>query len=173
LGQIPNLDWNVTLEFDFAEAEWAGCLGATLYLPEVEMGKINWARVIICGMVAGLVWTVLTSLITAFFSKEFVAAVPGGRLTTPPHGMVAFLLVLNLLMGMWAMWLYAAIRPRYGPGIKAAAIAGFAWWIIAVIDDSTWGSLGFVSPHALLVPVATSLPALVIAAVAGAWLYRE
>jgi hypothetical protein len=119
------------------------------------------------------VWTVLTSLITAFFSKEFVAAVPGGRLTTPPHGMVAFLLVLNLLMGMWAMWLYAAIRPRYGPGIKAAAIAGFAWWFIAVIDDSTWGSLGFVSPHALLVPVATSLPALVIAAVAGAWLYRE
>jgi hypothetical protein len=117
LGQTPNLDWNVTHEFDFAEAEWTGCLGA-LYLPEVEMGKINWARVIICGIVAGLVWTVLTSLITAFFSKEFVAAVPGGRLTTPPHGMVAFLLVLNLLMGMWAMWLYAAIRPRYGPGMQ-------------------------------------------------------
>jgi hypothetical protein len=150
-----------------------GYLGATLYLPEVEMGKINWARVIVCGIVAGLVWTVLTSLITTFFSKEFVAAVPGGRLAAPPHGMVAFLLVLNLLMGMWAIWLYAAIRPRYGPGIKTAAIAGFAWWFIAVIDDSTWGSLGFVPLHALLVPVATSLPALVIAAVAGAWLYRE
>ena len=150
-----------------------GYLGATLYLPEVEMGKINWARVIVCGIVAGLVWSVLTSLITTFFSKEFVAAVPGGRLAAPPHGMVAFLLVLNLLMGMWAIWLYAAIRPRYGPGIKTAAIAGFAWWLIAVIDDSTWGSLGFVPLHPLLVPVATSLPALVIAAVAGAWLYRE
>lgn len=137
------------------------------------MSKINWVRVIIGGLVAGLVWTVLSSLITAFLSREFVAAVPGGRLAKPPGGMVALLCGLNLVMGMWAIWLYAAIRPRYGPGIKTAVIAGLAWWLIAAIDDSIWGSLGFVSPHALLMPVVTSLPALIVAAVVGAWLYRE
>jgi hypothetical protein len=31
---------------------------------------------------------------------------------------------------MWIMWLYAAIRPRYGPGPKTAAVAGFALWFI-------------------------------------------
>jgi hypothetical protein len=60
----------------FWEAEWTGCLGATLYPSEVEMGNINWVRVIICGIVAGLVWTVLTSLITAFFSKELWPPLP-------------------------------------------------------------------------------------------------
>ena len=137
------------------------------------MGKINWIRVVLCGIVAGLTWTVLSSLITAFLSKNFVAAVPGGRLSTPNASLVTFLFILNIVMGVWAMWLYASIRPRYGPGPMTAVVTGCSWWIITSLVDATWGSFGFVSPAALIGPMAASLPAIIIAAVLGACLYRE
>lgn len=137
------------------------------------MGRINWGRVLLCGLLAGVVWTLLSSLLTAFVAYDFVAAVPGGRLSAPKAGLVAFLFTVNLVMGIWAMWLYAAIRPRYGPGSKTAAVAGVSWWVISSLIDSTWGSFGFVPPRALLAPMAASLPALIIAALVGAWPYKE
>jgi hypothetical protein len=137
------------------------------------MGKINWGRVVLCGIVAGLAWTGLSSIVTALAARDFVAAVPGRRLSAPSGGLVAFLLIVNLVMGVWAMWLYAAIRPRYGPGPKTAVVTGFSWWVISSLVDATWGSFGFVVPKAVLAPMAASLPAIIIAAVAGAWLYRE
>ncbi len=137
------------------------------------MGRINWGRVLACGIVAGLVWTLLSSILTTFVAYDFVAAVPGGRLSAPRAGLVVFLFIVNLVMGIWAMWLYAAIRPRYGPGPKTAGVAGFSWWVISSLIDATWGSFGFVPPKALLAPMAASLPAIIVAAVVGAWLYKE
>jgi hypothetical protein len=135
--------------------------------------KINWRRVLLCGIVAGLAWTVLSSMITASVARDFVAAVPNARLSAPSGGLIAFLLIVNLVMGIWAMWLYAAVRPRYGPGPKTAAVVGFSWWVISSLVDATWGSFGFVAPKAVLAPVAASLPAIIVAAVVGAWFYRE
>ena len=137
------------------------------------MGKVNWGRVVLCGIVAALAWTVLSSLITVFLATDFVAAEPGGRLSAPSGGLVAFLFMVNLLMGIWAMWLYAAIRPRYGLGSKTAVVAGFSWRVISSLGDATWGSFGFVAPKAVLVPMVASLPAITISTVVGAWLYRE
>jgi len=119
------------------------------------------------------VWTVLSFLITAFIAKDFVAAVPGRRLSAPSGGLVAFLFIVSLVMGIWAMWLYAAVRPRYGAGPKTAVITGFSWWVISSCIDATWASFGFVVPKAVLPAMAASLPALIIAAVVGARLYRE
>jgi hypothetical protein len=91
------------------------------------MRGTNWPRVFVCGLVAGVVWTVLSSVVTVLAGHEFAATVPGNRLAAPDAGFVAFLLVVNLAEGIWAMWLYAAIRPRYGDGVKTAAVAG-AWF---------------------------------------------
>ena len=102
-----------------------------------------------------------------------MAAVPGGRLSAPSGSLIAFLFVVNLVMGIWAIWLYAAIRPRYGPGPMTAVVTGFSWWVISSLVDATWGSFGFVAPGAVLAPMVASLPAIILAAVAGAWLYRE
>jgi len=89
------------------------------------------------------------------------------------RGLFTFLLTLNLLGGIWTMWLYAAIRPRYGPVAKTAVIVGFGWWFVSSLADWTWVSLGFVPVTAFLSLSAIAIPELIVAAFFGAWLYNE
>jgi hypothetical protein len=56
----------------------------------VGVGKIHWGRVILCGILAGLTWTILSSIVTAVVGKDFAAAVPDARLTAPKAGLVVF-----------------------------------------------------------------------------------
>ena len=88
---------------------------------------MNWSRVIICGLVTGIVWTVLSAISTWYLGAEFNAAA-GNKIFGPSAGLAVYLFAINLIGGIWAMWLYAAIRPRYGAGAKTAAVAGFSWW---------------------------------------------
>jgi len=123
--------------------------------------------------VAGAVWTVTSAISTWFVGGAFNAAVPGNKIFAPSAGLASFLLAVNLAGGVWAMWLYAAIRPRYGAGAKTAFIAGLSWWIVSTLADATWGSFRLV-PISALVPLSlVSLPELVIASLVGAWLYKE
>lgn len=81
--------------------------------------------------------------------------------------------IAGVLLGIWTMWLYAAIRPRYGPGPKTAAIAGLAVALFGVLTDAIWASMGFIAPEVLVAPVAVAVPVIIVAAVVGAWLYKE
>jgi len=136
-------------------------------------GKINWTRVIVCGLLTGVVWTVLSALSTWFLGAGFNAAVGGNKIFAPTAGLFAFLFTLNLLGGIWAIWLYAAIRPRYGPGAKTAVLVGLAWWFVSSLADWTWVSLGFVPVTAFIWLSAIAIPELIVAALIGAWLYKE
>jgi len=81
--------------------------------------------------------------------------------------------ILWLVLGIWAVWLYAAIRPRYGPGPKTAAYAGVALWFICALADAAWASMVPIPIGLLATIVAVYLPVIVVATVAGAWLYKE
>jgi hypothetical protein len=82
---------------------------------------------------------------------------------------------LNLVAGIWTMWLYAAIRPRYGPGPKTAAVAGLAGWIAVAIIEIELSALLLlpISLGGLAVPLGVALPAMIVAAMLGAWQYQE
>jgi hypothetical protein len=136
------------------------------------MNKINWPRVLGCGLLAGMVWIILGSLVTAWLGRGF-AALPNNHLGKPTPGFMAFNVVIDLLEGVSILWLYAAIRPRYGGGAKTAVIAAFAWWFIVTLGDATWCSFGFFPPRMVIPLMVGTLPALVLATLAGAKLYRE
>jgi hypothetical protein len=136
------------------------------------VSKINWARLSLGGVIAFIVWTVLDMVVTASLGHDF-AAVPGNRLAHPTAGFIIYNLVINLLEGISIIWLYAAIRPRYGAGARTAVIAAFAWWFIVSLGDATWCSFGFFPPRTVIPLMVATLPALVLATLAGAWLYRE
>jgi hypothetical protein len=136
------------------------------------MSKIHWPRVLGCGLLAGVVWIILGSVVTALLGREF-AALPHNHLAQPTPGFVLFNAALDLLEGISIVWLYAAIRPRYGAGPKTAVIAALAWWFIVSLGDATWCSFGFFPPRTVVPLMAGTLPALILATLAGAKFYRE
>jgi hypothetical protein len=94
-----------------------------------SMTKVNWLRVVGCGLLAGIVWIIFGSIVTALLGRDF-AALPNNRLAAPTFGFLSVNVVLDLLEGISILWLYASIRPSYRPGPKTALIAAFAWWFI-------------------------------------------
>jgi hypothetical protein len=90
------------------------------------MSKINWSRVLLCGLLTGIVWIILGATVTALLGRDF-AALPNNHLAAPTPGFVPFNVALDLLEGISILWLYAGIRPLYGPGSKTAILAAFAW----------------------------------------------
>jgi len=138
------------------------------------MGKINWGRVFLCGLVSGVVWGVISGPVLLVIGQDFLAAIPVGNFFSPLQpGLVAFYSLLWFVMGVWMMWLYAAIRPRYGPGPKTAAIAGLATAVFGVLADAVWVSMGVVPVEVVVAPVVAAVPILIVAAMMGARLYKE
>ena len=139
------------------------------------MGKINWGRVVLCGFLTGVVSGVLHAVALPLVGRDFMAALPGfhGHFPGTSAGMRTIVMISPLVLGISIMWLYAAIRPRYGPGPKTAALAGFAVWFFGSWVDVIWAALGAVPFGALVGPLAATLPAIIVAAVVGAWPYKE
>jgi hypothetical protein len=141
---------------------------------EVVMGKINWGRVFLCGLLAGVVSGGLALLGMLLFGRAFVEALPMGDPFSPLRpSLLLFSGALWLAFGIWAMWLYAAIRPRYGSGPKTAFIAGLAAWVILALADAIWGAFGVVRPGLLLPAVLVGVIPIVAATLIGAWPYKE
>ena len=140
------------------------------------MGKINWSRVFL----GGLVWSVIGNLLWVpalflYLGTEVTAAwkVLGLQFPRTP-GFAVFWLVLSYVGGAVAIWLYAAIRPRYGPGPKTAVGAGLAFWLIGnFLPMMFLGWAGVFPVRFVAMDTATELVAIVVATVVGAWLYKE
>lgn len=120
----------------------------------------------------GITWIILGVLVTSLLGRD-LAALPNNRLGKPTPGFILLNVLLDLLEGTSILWLYAAIRPRYGPGAKAAVIAAFAWWFIVTLGDATWCSFGFFPPSTVIPLMVGTLPALVLATLLGPKLYKE
>ena len=80
----------------------------------------------------------------------------------------------GFLVGIFAVWLYAGIRPRYGAGPKTAACAGAAVWGLGYLLASVTPLALHLFPRRLMViGLAVGLVEVIAATLAGAWLYRE
>src|SRR3990172_8115214 len=96
------------------------------------MGKINWFRVIVGGLVAGFVINVGEFLLNeVILGRKWVAAMEA--LGRPPMGneAITLLVVLGFALGIGAVYLYPAIRPRFGAGPRSAVCAGLLGWFFA------------------------------------------
>ena len=136
------------------------------------MSKPNWARVLGCGLVAGVVWIMLGSVVTALLGRDF-AALPNNRLAKQTLGFILFNVLLDLMEGVSIVWLYAVLSRVYGIGARTAVIAAFAWWFIVSLGDATWCSFGLFPANTVIPLMIGTLPALVLATLAGTKFYKE
>ena len=139
------------------------------------MGKINVARVLLGGLVAGLILNigevllndmVLKAQMQAFFTEHKFAE-PGTNFMIVAVGLT-FVLGIVIVLG------YAAIRPRFGAGVKTAIIAGlFAWFGVYCYSGTINGMVVGIPMKAMLMVCAWGLVQYTLAAIAGAALYKE
>lgn len=139
------------------------------------MGKINLARVITGGLLAGLVINIGEFILNAvILAKDIEEALRS--LDREPFGgsAIALFVALGFFLGVIMVWLYAAIRPRCGAGPKTAICAGLVVWSLAYFYFSV-GQLpfGIFPVRLLIIGTVWGLVELPLAAIAGAWLYKE
>ena len=140
------------------------------------MGKINWNRVFLGGLLFAVVGNILwVAALMVYLNTEVGAAWKALGLQFPrTPGFLVFWLALSYVAGVVAIWLYAAIRPRYGPGPKTGVGAGLAFWFIGNFLPMIFlGASGVFPARFVAVDTATELVAIVVATLAGAWLYKE
>lgn len=142
------------------------------------MGKVNWGRVFLGGLVAGIVINLGEFLFNAVIFKtqmeEAMRAMGKDPAAMNTGTAMSVWILLGFLTGIGAVWTYAAIRPRYGAGAKTGAIAGVAVWYLAVFLSSVAMMNLSIFPQNLLVTgLIWGLVEYIVATIAGAYFYKE
>ena len=138
------------------------------------MGRINFGRVVMGGLFAGILINISEFVLNSFVLRTDMEAGMKALGKTVPQsgGTIAVWTILGFAVGIVAVWLYAAIRPRYGPGVATAVRAGICVWFLEnVVCTVVIVNLGIFPFNA--VPVVWTLAEAILATVLGAWVYRE
>jgi len=141
-----------------------------------SMAHTNRVRVILGGLLAGVVINIVEYITNGVVLKqawgEAMKALGKPAELTP--GAIVMFNVWGFLLGIAAVWLYVAIRTRYGPGPNTAIRAGLAAWALAVFLPNLGNyPLGLFPARLLVISAVVALVEIVVATVAGAWLYKE
>ena len=121
------------------------------------MGGINFVGVLKGGLAAALIMNV---------SQYVLRMMVGGNGMSP----LAAVVVRTTALAVAMVWLYAAIRPRFGPGPKTAICAGLVVWGLSYVFQAIVGgqSLG-----SIVVIIAWTGVEMLVASSVGGYLYHE
>ena len=138
------------------------------------MGKINVARVVLGGLLAGLVINIGEFVLNSYVVAEESAALME-RLGLRPIGIhqIGVFLAMTFVLGIVIVFVYAAMRPRFGAGVKTAIIAGVTVWIVAMFAQVADLVMGILGANLLILIGIWSLVEMTVASIVGAWVYQE
>jgi hypothetical protein len=139
------------------------------------MGKINMQKVLIGGLIAGAVLNVIDYVLFGVVLKDqMAAAMQALNRPAMTNAQIPWFVVLDFVVGIFLVWLYAAIRPRFGAGPATAVKAGIAAWFAGGLLVTLFMWPMALMPHNLM--IITTLVGLVewpLATVIGAIPYSE
>jgi hypothetical protein len=139
---------------------------------------INTSRVILGGLAAGLVMNVIGGVVNGMLlgprmTAEMDAAAPGLSANMTMGPTIGVNVLSEFVIGILIVWIYAAIRPRFGPGLRTAMYAGVVPWICGLFFYSGWLLTGMMTAGTYAVVSVVALINVLAGAAVGAWLYRE
>ena len=139
------------------------------------MAGINYKRVLAGGLAAGLLYDIFEiALSPLFIGKRYEMELAAIRHTPPSAAGYAFFFSWGFVIGIIAVCLYAAVRPRFGPGPRTAARVAFALWVIGdLMPHMGQAFMGIFSFGLMIKFAAQQLLFMLAATIFGAWIYRE
>ena len=139
------------------------------------MGNINLGRVILGGIVAGIIVNafefVLNGVLLTNQWTDLMASI-----NRPVLGVtqIVYFNIFGFAMGLVAVWTYAAIRPRFGAGPRTALYAALLTWVTGyVFVDITPTIMGVFPMSMTWMLIGVGLAEIIVATQVGAWLYKE
>lgn len=140
------------------------------------MAQLNSSRVIIGGLAAGLVMNVIDATTNGFLlgSRWMVEteALNPRLLTKASSGTMGWV-VVDFILGVLTVWVYAAIRPRLGPGPRTAFTGAFVIWLASHAAYASYAFMGYYSWSLVGASSVGGLVAALAGGYVGARLYRE
>lgn len=138
---------------------------------------MNAGRIVGGGLVAGLVTNIIdgcgnVALLGARWQAETEAIKPGLYAASGQSSMIGWI-TTDFLLGFLIVWLYAAMRPRFGPGPRTATAAAVIIWFATRAYFASYIFLGFFSTGLIAIASFIALVAMVAGAWAGASVYQE
>ena len=85
------------------------------------MSKVNWGRVILGGIVAGIISDAIEYVLHTYVIASQESAAMKATGAQMMNGAIPLFMALGIVVGIATIWLYAAARPRYGAGAKRAS----------------------------------------------------
>ena len=140
------------------------------------MGKINWTRIVLGGLLAGVIIDIVETVVNGviFADAWSSALVALGRPAQISLFGLALFNIWGIGIGIMAVWTYSAIRPRFGPGPKTALLAAVATWVVGGALAGVFPVATGTAPKRLMaVTTAIGLLEMIVATLAGAYLYKE
>lgn len=139
------------------------------------MGQISVGGVVKGGLAAGLLMNISQTILNVpVAGTQLEAELHAHNLATVGGPAIAVFVFETFVLGLVTVWLYAAIRPRFGPGPKTAIISGvFVWALTYVYSGIALGVLGVNSMGIVVLGVVWGLVEMIIASAVGGYLYSE
>jgi hypothetical protein len=138
------------------------------------MTRINGKRLIGAGLLAGLVINLLHVAGEAIMAAELTRTLDRLGLAQPGEAAMVGLAAAGFALGLIAVWLYVALRTRYGAGPGTALRAGLAVWVLAcALPNIAMASYGMLSANLFWIATAVDFVTITAATLAGAWVYRD
>ena len=153
-----------------------GCIMAAVRSKEDAMRHTNRLRVVLGGLLAGVVINLVEYVTNGVILRNSWAQTMQalGRPAEISGGAILTFNIWGFLLGIAAVWIYAAIRPRYGAGAITAVRAGLAAWALAVfLSNLSTYALALFPTRLLVITAVVALVEVIVGTVVGAWVYSE
>ena len=138
---------------------------------------MNIKKVVIGGIVAGIVMNVIdfvvNYLLGARMKAESDAFKPGMADQMMSSSTMVSYILMDLVLGIALVWTYAAIRPRFGPGLRTASFTALLFWLLALIFLAGYRHMGIMSAGLWWSFAFAGLVNFLLSAWAGAKVYTE
>ena len=138
---------------------------------------VNSGKVIAGGLLAGFVFNVF-DMIWNFTVLQADGLAMAARLNLNPAVFTDFSyqipwIVVDFVLGLLTVFIYAGFRPRFGPGPKTAVTAGFMPWVAITSIFCGFASMGVLTEAMAIKASLLAIVTVTVGSIAGAWAYNE
>lgn len=139
---------------------------------------INNKRVLIGGLAAGAVMNAIDFAANMVFADnglrqrlDSINRILWANMNAP--GRLVEYILIDFAFALALVWLYAAIRPRFGPGPGTAIRAALYGWGLYTVTQLLYAMMGILTVRYFILSATILLVNYIASALVGARLYRE